>query len=71
MIFCSLSSEEQKQIKCRFKSQFSHIIELVRCVSRLTSSCLMFMGGDMDTAEAHSLRFVIGSAFGWATWNWG
>lgn len=67
MIFCSLNSREQNQIKCRFKSQFSHIIELVRCVSRLTRFCLMFMGGDMDTAEVHLLRFVIGSAFGWAT----
>lgn len=57
-------------MKCRFKSPFSHITEPVRCVSRTTSSCLMFMGGDIDAAAAHSVRFEIGSALGWATWNW-
>lgn len=71
MIFCSLSSWEQKQIKCRFKSQFSHTIEPVRRDSRLTRSCLLSMGGDTATAEVHSRRFVTGSAFGCATWNWG
>lgn len=70
MIFCSLNSEEQNQMKCGFKSPFSYITEPVRCVSRTTSSCLMFMGGDTDAAATHSVRFEIGSALGWATWNW-
>lgn len=51
MIFCSLDSEEHKQIKCRVKSQFSLIIELVRCLPRLTLCCLVFLGGDVDTAD--------------------